>query len=460
MSKTLLRCSIAFISVVLVLGAFLLTSFTSVAFADTVDNGYIIEQDYCPDIFPVVSASCTLRPRRVGVSTRSVHYDNLFGHLLNQSNPFFYFTYGGYVLHGVFYPFSFNSYNGSFDISLSEEDFAVSDDNLSIFTPSLYLSFDCVSSVKPTSAELSNLYLFTDSQHEQDEFLGWSFIDYEEVEDNYWAFYFERPLEAYSRTKNVHLSNSFAYKLRSPVFLYARKSDKLYDLDYSYQFAFFEPSSSGNFYVDDISFTSDVFSVDFSDDFYDYYESQLYCFPSWVFSNSYLPMCNIANVLLGSIDEYQLGYQVGFDKGNQKGYDAGYGVGFEDGSDVGFDNGREVGYEDGYYYGYEDGYVDGDIDGRADARLNVDTGSASYLAGLNQGADNAGKYTFLNLFGAILDAPIRAIVGYETVENGVTVVHKGLLSFEVFGVDLSGFYLGLLSACIIMTLVRLLLGAK
>lgn len=117
-----------------------------------------------------------------------------------------------------------------------------------------------------------------------------------------------------------------------------------------------------------------------------------------------------------------------------------------------------VEYEKGYDTGHKEGYDNGYANGKTDANNTVTDTSASYIQGYQDGANNAGKYTFLNLFSAIIDAPIRAVFGYTEIVNGQTVKHPGLLTFEVFGVDLSTFYMSLLTICLVLWIIRLLLG--
>lgn len=92
------------------------------------------------------------------------------------------------------------------------------------------------------------------------------------------------------------------------------------------------------------------------------------------------------------------------------------------------------------------------------ANKNIIYNSASYIQGKWDGIDSAGNYTFLGLISAVIDAPIRAIFGYETIENGVVVVHPGLLTFDVFGYDMSNFVLTLFSIAIVLAVLRIIRG--
>lgn len=126
----------------------------------------------------------------------------------------------------------------------------------------------------------------------------------------------------------------------------------------------------------------------------------------------------------------------------------------------------------GYYdTGYENGYNKGKTDG-------YNTGfSAGDSQGYARGIENAGNYSFLSLFGAIFDAPIKALFGGTstlpagttitdsngntiTLQSTTTVNRAGLLNFNLMGVNLSGFVLALFSMSIIIIVIKFALGRK
>lgn len=107
---------------------------------------------------------------------------------------------------------------------------------------------------------------------------------------------------------------------------------------------------------------------------------------------------------------------------------------------------------DAYNSGYNVGYTAGQ--NNANANINYD--SASYQQGKLDGIATANNYTFLDLMGAVFDAPIRALFGY--VENGVRV--DGLFTLDILGVNLSSFLLSIFTLGIVITIVRLCLGGK
>ncbi len=109
----------------------------------------------------------------------------------------------------------------------------------------------------------------------------------------------------------------------------------------------------------------------------------------------------------------------------QDGYNAGYDEGFSYGKDIGRDEGREMGYDEGFSNGRTAGYNAGLADG--------------FTAGVN----SANEYTFQGLIGAVFDAPIQAF--------------QGLFSFEILGVDLSGFLLSLLTVMIALSIIKLII---
>ena len=97
-----------------------------------------------------------------------------------------------------------------------------------------------------------------------------------------------------------------------------------------------------------------------------------------------------------------------YSNGYNQGYNTGYGVG------------EQVGYDDGYNSGKNDGY-----------NLGYNTALANE------------KYSFTNLISAVIDVPVKTFTS--------------LFNFEILGVNLSGFFLGLLTCCIVIGVVRLIL---
>lgn len=98
------------------------------------------------------------------------------------------------------------------------------------------------------------------------------------------------------------------------------------------------------------------------------------------------------------------------------GYNAGYSAGLDDNQQVIYD----TGYSDGNTFGY----------------------GAGYSAGLN----DANQYSFYNLFGAVLDAPVQTLIG--------------LLNFNLLGVNLLSLFGGLLALALLLFVIKLLLGGK
>ena len=94
---------------------------------------------------------------------------------------------------------------------------------------------------------------------------------------------------------------------------------------------------------------------------------------------------------------------------------AAYDLGYQGGYNAGYDAGDGAGYDRGYGVGFNDGQVD----------------AAS------------GSYTFLGLIGSVIDAPISAF--------------RGLLDFELLGVNMSSFVLAVMSLCVIIVIIRMVL---
>ena len=100
-------------------------------------------------------------------------------------------------------------------------------------------------------------------------------------------------------------------------------------------------------------------------------------------------------------------------------YSQGYSQGVADGYQNGLTDGEKVGYNKGYEYGENVGY--------------------------NRGVGDSGEYTFLGLFTAVVDAPIKAFLG--------------LLDFEILGMDMQKFFLSILTAALCIAVYRLFSGS-
>lgn len=101
-------------------------------------------------------------------------------------------------------------------------------------------------------------------------------------------------------------------------------------------------------------------------------------------------------------------------------YQAGYNDGLEEGRNIYTD----AGYDEGYGVGYREG--------------------ENY--GKNLGRLEATNYSFLSMFGALIDAPVKAITG--------------LFNFNILGINLLGFITGAFTLVVIIFIVRLFLGGK
>ena len=82
--------------------------------------------------------------------------------------------------------------------------------------------------------------------------------------------------------------------------------------------------------------------------------------------------------------------------------------------------------------GYNQGYQEGKVAGRE--------------VGYQEGIKDNGDYTFMGLLGAVFDAPIQAF--------------KGLLNFEILGVDMTAFVSSLFALAIIVVIIKISLGGK
>lgn len=156
------------------------------------------------------------------------------------------------------------------------------------------------------------------------------------------------------------------------------------------------------------------------------------------FLDSFIAQQDFKNVKVPSDNTlYLKGYQSASDEYRQEGYNTGFRVGQKD--------------------GYNSGYAAGDARGYA------------------RGVESANTYSFLGLFGAIFDAPIKAIFGGTstlpagttitdsngntiTLQSTTTVNRAGLLNFNLMGVNLSGFVLALFSLSILVVVIKFALA--
>lgn len=99
-------------------------------------------------------------------------------------------------------------------------------------------------------------------------------------------------------------------------------------------------------------------------------------------------------------------------QGVTDGYNQGYNIGLNDGYDKGFSAGEIVGFDDGY----------------------------------NNGINDSNQYSFYNLFGAVLDAPVK--------------VFSGLFNFNLLGVNLLGLITGLFTLAVVIVILKKVMGGK
>lgn len=122
------------------------------------------------------------------------------------------------------------------------------------------------------------------------------------------------------------------------------------------------------------------------------------------------------------------------DISRKKGYFEGYDDGHVDGYGVGYSDGEAYGVAISYDYGYGVGHGAGYSEGRSDG----------YDAGFSAGVNDARDYSFFSLISAVLDAPVQAF--------------KGLLNFEILGVDMLGFVTGLVTLSVVIIILKIIFG--
>ena len=103
---------------------------------------------------------------------------------------------------------------------------------------------------------------------------------------------------------------------------------------------------------------------------------------------------------------------------------------------------------EGFIYdnAYEAGYNSAKEDNQKQYNLGYENGYQIALA-------NQGKYTFNGLLGAVVKAPITALIGEYNSDTGKR--EGGLLTFELLGYDMSNFFMSLVSVCVIIAVIRL-----
>lgn len=92
-----------------------------------------------------------------------------------------------------------------------------------------------------------------------------------------------------------------------------------------------------------------------------------------------------------------------------------------------------VGYNSGYNVGLNDGYGNGYSVGLSEGKS----------LGYNMGVSSANNYSFLGLFGAVVDAPITAL--------------SGLLNFDLLGFNMLNFFYALCTCALVIAVVRMIL---
>lgn len=94
-------------------------------------------------------------------------------------------------------------------------------------------------------------------------------------------------------------------------------------------------------------------------------------------------------------------------------------------------------YNQGYYKGKQEGINEGYTQGE---EYGYNKGK---LEGYNEGVEDGGKYSFFSLFSSLIDAPINAF--------------RNLFNFEIFGQNLTNFFLALFTFALIIKIIQLLL---
>ena len=104
--------------------------------------------------------------------------------------------------------------------------------------------------------------------------------------------------------------------------------------------------------------------------------------------------------------------------GANSSYDLGYSQGYSEG----LNSSSNKGYQEGYNLGKNEGYNNG----------------------YNQAMSDSDSYSFTKLITSVVDAPIHVITS--------------MFNFEFMGVNLTSFFMGLITFCVVIFVIRLILG--
>lgn len=142
---------------------------------------------------------------------------------------------------------------------------------------------------------------------------------------------------------------------------------------------------------------------------------------------------------------YNDGYNVGYSAGQSTGYNDGYSAGVttsqENSYNAGYNEGKSDYMNSGYHLGYNRGYDEGLAEGNSNSEQQYNIGkNDGYNLGYNQAIDNDDRYSFASLLTSAIDVPVNTF--------------RSLFTFDILGVNLSGFFLGLLTCCIVITIVK------
>lgn len=136
------------------------------------------------------------------------------------------------------------------------------------------------------------------------------------------------------------------------------------------------------------------------------------------------------------INGYNRGVESGYEGGYYAGYQDGYQIGQEETSDIYYDYGYNVGFGEGKNVGYHDGYNDG------------------YTQAGVEGVD----YSWQGLVSAIIDVPVRTLVGKWTDANGDGQYELvgGLFNFYIpeLNLNLAPILLSMITICVIVVILR------
>ena len=216
---------------------------------------------------------------------------------------------------------------------------------------------------------------------------------------------YNKPIVIYSFVRGSWQSHYFAYNVNMSWIGYENIK-----VDYNCSSAFDFFNIRKIFYTSGVDSNGSYNEIRYIDGNDNLFRLQFQVYVDTMTDNLYDFLYKDKTVFLTPVDQSTADYQAGYDNG----YNYGYSLGNNEGRKLGYTLGYDTGYTAGNAIGYEDG------------------------------VEAANSYTFFGLISAVLDAPLQ--------------VFRGLLDFDVLGMNMSGFALSLFSVAMVIAIIRFIMA--